>query len=230
MPVEVWPWRCCRAVRRCPPRTRPFMTFNGVWSGQICLSSKSTYLCSHIRTTSFGTTCRRSAAISNNGWPADRTARSLTAFLPPMAPGLGPYVVTDTRNGPIVLERQATVGPYCYISGPAAPGRAPRDRARGDQGWRELGPYDQDWGRDRGIGHRTLYKQATSRFLGTQLPGQLGQPGGRHLQQRPEKHLRPGQHGVLGGAAWPPACSSSARSWATTPRRRSIPASSPAKP
>jgi len=31
----------------------------------------------------------------------------------------GQYVVTDTRRGPILLEAGATVGPYCYLSGPA---------------------------------------------------------------------------------------------------------------
>jgi glucose-1-phosphate thymidylyltransferase len=36
------------------------------------------------------------------------------------APGatLGQYVVTDTSSGPIVLEEGATIGPYCYLSGP----------------------------------------------------------------------------------------------------------------
>jgi glucose-1-phosphate thymidylyltransferase len=32
---------------------------------------------------------------------------------------LGPYAVTDTGDGPIVLEPQASVGPYCYLNGPA---------------------------------------------------------------------------------------------------------------
>jgi UDP-N-acetylglucosamine diphosphorylase / glucose-1-phosphate thymidylyltransferase / UDP-N-acetylgalactosamine diphosphorylase / glucosamine-1-phosphate N-acetyltransferase / galactosamine-1-phosphate N-acetyltransferase len=32
---------------------------------------------------------------------------------------LGSYVVTDTKAGPIVLEAGASVGPYCYLSGPA---------------------------------------------------------------------------------------------------------------
>jgi UDP-N-acetylglucosamine diphosphorylase/glucosamine-1-phosphate N-acetyltransferase len=32
---------------------------------------------------------------------------------------LGQYVVSDTRNGPIVLDERATVGPYTYLSGPA---------------------------------------------------------------------------------------------------------------
>ncbi len=31
---------------------------------------------------------------------------------------LGQYIVTDTTHGPIVLEEGATVGPYCYLSGP----------------------------------------------------------------------------------------------------------------
>ncbi len=31
---------------------------------------------------------------------------------------LGDYVVTDTKSGPIILEAGATVGPYCYLSGP----------------------------------------------------------------------------------------------------------------
>ena len=37
-----------------------------------------------------------------------------------LAPGatLGQYVVTDTKAGPILLEAGATVGPYCYLSGP----------------------------------------------------------------------------------------------------------------
>jgi len=44
------------------------------------------------------------------------------------APGakLGPYAVTDTRGGPIVLEEGATIGPYCYLSGPVHVGRAAR--------------------------------------------------------------------------------------------------------
>jgi glucose-1-phosphate thymidylyltransferase len=32
---------------------------------------------------------------------------------------LGEYVVSDTRHGPIVLERGARIGPYCFLSGPA---------------------------------------------------------------------------------------------------------------
>jgi glucose-1-phosphate thymidylyltransferase len=37
-----------------------------------------------------------------------------------LAPGakLGPYITTDTSQGPIVLEAGATVGPYCYLRGP----------------------------------------------------------------------------------------------------------------
>ena len=44
------------------------------------------------------------------------------------APGakLGQYVVTDTSHGPIVLEAGATIGPYCYLSGPVHVGRAAR--------------------------------------------------------------------------------------------------------
>ncbi|MEQ8786410.1 MAG: putative sugar nucleotidyl transferase [Pirellulaceae bacterium] len=32
---------------------------------------------------------------------------------------LGEYVVSDTSNGPILLDRGAKIGPYCYLSGPA---------------------------------------------------------------------------------------------------------------
>jgi UDP-N-acetylglucosamine diphosphorylase/glucosamine-1-phosphate N-acetyltransferase len=32
---------------------------------------------------------------------------------------VGEYVVTDAKKGPIVLDAGATVGPYCYLSGPA---------------------------------------------------------------------------------------------------------------
>lgn len=39
---------------------------------------------------------------------------------------LGQYVVTDTRRGPIVLDENATIGPYCFLSGPAYLGRSAR--------------------------------------------------------------------------------------------------------
>ncbi len=39
---------------------------------------------------------------------------------------LGPHVVTDTRKGPIVLDAGATVGPSCFISGPAHLGAGAR--------------------------------------------------------------------------------------------------------
>lgn len=39
---------------------------------------------------------------------------------------LGEYVVSDTREGPIVLEQNATVGPFSYLSGPAYLGRNSR--------------------------------------------------------------------------------------------------------
>ncbi|HEV3136289.1 MAG TPA: putative sugar nucleotidyl transferase, partial [Pirellulales bacterium] len=39
---------------------------------------------------------------------------------------LGSYAVTDTRRGPIVLEAGATIGPYCYLSGPVHVGRSAR--------------------------------------------------------------------------------------------------------
>lgn len=32
---------------------------------------------------------------------------------------LGDYIVSDTREGPILLDRGAKIGPYCYLSGPA---------------------------------------------------------------------------------------------------------------
>ncbi|HUT09476.1 MAG TPA: putative sugar nucleotidyl transferase [Thermoguttaceae bacterium] len=32
---------------------------------------------------------------------------------------LGPYVVTDTGEGPVLLDQDARIGPYCYLSGPA---------------------------------------------------------------------------------------------------------------
>lgn len=32
---------------------------------------------------------------------------------------LGPHTVTDTSEGPILLECDASVGPFCYLSGPA---------------------------------------------------------------------------------------------------------------
>jgi glucose-1-phosphate thymidylyltransferase len=39
---------------------------------------------------------------------------------------LGQYCVTDTTDGPILLEEQATVGPYCLLDGPAYLGRSSR--------------------------------------------------------------------------------------------------------
>ena len=37
---------------------------------------------------------------------------------------IGPYVVTDTTSGPIVLEEGVTVGPHCYLRGPIHLGRS----------------------------------------------------------------------------------------------------------
>ncbi len=44
------------------------------------------------------------------------------------APGakLGEYAVTDSKEGPIVLEENATIGPYCYLSGPVHVGAGAR--------------------------------------------------------------------------------------------------------
>jgi len=44
------------------------------------------------------------------------------------APGatLGQYSTVDTRRGPVVLESGATIGPYCYLSGPVHVGRNAR--------------------------------------------------------------------------------------------------------
>jgi len=44
------------------------------------------------------------------------------------APGarLGQHAVTDTRNGPIVLESDATIGPFCFLSGPVHVGNRAR--------------------------------------------------------------------------------------------------------
>ncbi|MFV1966881.1 MAG: putative sugar nucleotidyl transferase [Pirellulaceae bacterium] len=39
---------------------------------------------------------------------------------------LGEYCVTDTRTGPIVLERGAVIGPFCSLSGPAYIGNGAR--------------------------------------------------------------------------------------------------------
>lgn len=42
-----------------------------------------------------------------------------------LAPGasLGPYVVSDTKAGPVVLEEGATVGPHSFLRGPALLGK-----------------------------------------------------------------------------------------------------------
>jgi glucose-1-phosphate thymidylyltransferase len=44
------------------------------------------------------------------------------------APGatLGQYAVVDTRRGPVVLEANAAIGPYCYLSGPVHVGPSAR--------------------------------------------------------------------------------------------------------
>jgi len=44
------------------------------------------------------------------------------------APGatLGQYTVADTRRGPVLLDRESTIGPFCYLEGPAYVG--PRAR------------------------------------------------------------------------------------------------------
>ncbi len=39
---------------------------------------------------------------------------------------IGDYVVTDTRDGPIVLEKGANVGPYCLLRGPVHVGEKAR--------------------------------------------------------------------------------------------------------
>ena len=105
---------------------------------------------------------------------------------------LGEYVVTDTRGGPIVLDDDASIGPYCYLSGPVYVGpRRAGHRARGAQGRRGDRPHGQGRRRGRGLDHRALHQQAAPRLSGPQLPGKLDQPGRRHLQQRPEEHLRP---------------------------------------
>ncbi len=39
---------------------------------------------------------------------------------------LGQYVVTDTSKGPIVLDENASIGPYCFLRGPAYVGPASR--------------------------------------------------------------------------------------------------------
>jgi glucose-1-phosphate thymidylyltransferase len=45
-----------------------------------------------------------------------------------LAPGatLGEYVVTDTGEGPIVLEENVRIGPYCYLKGPVHVGPGTR--------------------------------------------------------------------------------------------------------
>jgi glucose-1-phosphate thymidylyltransferase len=39
---------------------------------------------------------------------------------------LGEYLVTNTKAGPIIVEEDATIGPFCYLSGPAYIGRGAR--------------------------------------------------------------------------------------------------------
>lgn len=39
---------------------------------------------------------------------------------------LGEHVVTDTRNGPIIIDTGATIGPFCYLKGPLYIGRNAR--------------------------------------------------------------------------------------------------------
>ena len=39
---------------------------------------------------------------------------------------IGQYIVSDTSKGPIVLEAGASIGPYCYLSGPAHLGAGAR--------------------------------------------------------------------------------------------------------
>ncbi len=104
---------------------------------------------------------------------------------------LGQYVVTDTASGPILLEAGASIGPYVYLSGPAyfgAGARVLEHAAIKDAVSHRA--HDEDRRRGGGLDHRAVHQQAASRLPRPQLPGQLDQPRRRHLQQRPEKHLR----------------------------------------
>jgi len=39
---------------------------------------------------------------------------------------IGPHLVTDTRDGPILLDAASSLGPFCYLRGPAYVGRGAR--------------------------------------------------------------------------------------------------------
>ena len=61
---------------------------------------------------------------------------------------LDEYVVTDTRRGPIVIDELASIGPFCYLAGPAHLASGAGQRTCGAQGWRNARPTGQ--GRRRG--------------------------------------------------------------------------------
>ena len=105
---------------------------------------------------------------------------------------LGQYCVSETHKGPILLEAGSSIGPYCFLRGPAYLGRKRAShRAIGDQRRRQRRPHDEDRRRGRRFHHRAVHQQTASRLPRPQLPRKLGQPRRRHLQQRPEEHLRP---------------------------------------
>ena len=49
--------------------------------------------------------------------------RFLTEFFVGDNARLGDYIVTDTSSGPVIVERNAAIGPYCFLNGPAYIGR-----------------------------------------------------------------------------------------------------------
>ena len=102
-----------------------------------------------------------------------------------------------TASGPVVFERDVEVMDFTYFVGPVHVGARSRviERASLKEHVCDRGDL-QDRRRGGGKHHRELHQQAAPRVPGPFLRGLLGEPRGRHEQQRSEEHLRRGAPGV----------------------------------
>ncbi len=143
---------------------------------------------------------------------------------------LGQYFVTETSKGPILLDQQATVGPYCFLAGPSYIG--PHARIIEHSAIKDavsLGHTTKIGGEVEASIVEPYTNKQHHGFLGHSYLGSWINLGAGTCNSDLKNTY--GQVNMeYHGRKVPPACSSSAASWATTPRRPSTRASSPARP
>ena len=115
-----------------------------------------------------------------------------------------PFVVADTTNGPVVIDRDAVVTSFTRLEGPCHVGPRTQVFAGNVRAGTSLGPNCRVGGEVSASILRRQQQQVARGIPGAQLRRRVGEPRGRDPRERPAERLRPNPGDPRRPGRWTP--------------------------